>query len=122
MSKKILIAEDDKDILKMFSDMLKTAGYEVEEAEDGEEAIKKLAIATPDLILLDLQMPKKDGFEVIEWMVGEGRINDTKVIVLSNIDQPEWINKAKELGAHDYWMKIDTHLTDLIDKVNKILS
>ncbi len=122
MTKKILIAEDEKDILKMFSDMLKTAGYEVEEAEDGEEAIKKLAIATPDLLLLDLQMPNKDGFGVIEWMVSEGKINDTKVIVLSNIDQPEWVNRAMELGAHDYWMKIDTHLTDLIAKVNKILS
>lgn len=122
MAKKILIAEDEPAILKMFTDMLHVAGFEVISAMDGEEALDKLNNTQYDLVLLDMQMPKKDGFAVLEAMQADGSLRRTKVVVLSNMDNPKWIKRARELGAHDYWLKVETHLTELIDKVKQLLA
>lgn len=121
MSKKILIAEDEFEILKMFTDMLTVAGFSVEPAQDGEEALQKIAKENFDLILLDMQMPNKDGFAVLENLGRQGKISSQKVVILSNIDDEKWIRRAKELGAMDYWLKIDIHLTDLVEKIKKLL-
>lgn len=121
MPKKILIAEDDAEILKMFTDMLQTAGFDVISAVDGEQALELLEQHTPDLVLLDIRMPKKDGFEVLETLQAANKIDGMKVVILSNVENEEWAKRAKSLGAHDYWLKIDTHLIDLIDKIKVLL-
>lgn len=121
MSKKILIAEDEFEILKMLTDMLTVAGFTVEPAQDGEEALEKINKDRFDLILLDMQMPNKDGFVVLESLNRQGKLSEQKVVILSNIDDDKWIKRAKELGVIDYWLKIDIHLTDLVDKVKKLL-
>lgn len=121
MAKKILIAEDEIEILQLFTNMLKTAGYETMAAADGEQALQLLEDNSPDLVLLDLKMPKKDGFEVLETLQEQNRIDGTKVVVFSNIANEDWKKKAKELGAYDYWLKVDTHLTEFIDKVKGLL-
>ncbi len=121
MSKKILIAEDEFEILKMLTDILTVAGFTVEPAQDGEEVLEKINKDRFDLILLDMQMPKKDGFVVLESLNRQGKLSEQKVVILSNIDDDKWIKRAKELGVIDYWLKIDIHLTDLIDKVKKLL-
>jgi DNA-binding response OmpR family regulator len=120
MAKKILIAEDEIEILKMFTDMLQAAGFMVTGVSDGNQAIAKIANENFDLILLDIQMPEKDGFGVLEYMQAQGLLPKMKVIILSNIDEPKWIKRAKELGALDYWLKVDTHLVELINKVKNL--
>lgn len=122
MSKKILIAEDEFEILKMFTDMLTVAGFTVVPTQDGEEALREIGKENFDLILLDMQMPNKDGFAVLESLNRQGKLNSNQVIILSNIDDEKWIKRAKELGAMDYWLKIDIHLTDLVEKVKKLLN
>jgi len=121
MPKKILIAEDEVEILKMFTDMLQTAGFEVISAADGEQTLALLEQHTPDLVLLDIRMPKKDGFEVLETLRANNKIDGMKVVVLSNVENEEWVKKAKSLGAYDYWLKIDTHLMELVDKIKVLL-
>jgi DNA-binding response OmpR family regulator len=122
MSKKILIAEDEIEILKMFTDMLQAAGFIVTGVGDGNQAIIKIANENFDLILLDMQMPDKDGFGVLEYMQAQGLLPKMKVVILSNMDEPKWIKRAKELGALDYWLKVDTHLVELINKVKTLLT
>ncbi len=122
MSKKILIAEDEFDILKMLTDMLTVAGFVVVPAQDGNEALQKIAKDSFDLILLDMQMPNKDGFDVLESLNRQGKLSSQKIVILSNVDEEKWIRRAKELGAIDYWLKIDIHLTDLVEKVKKLLN
>lgn len=122
MSKKILIAEDEIEILKMFTDMLQAAGFIVTGVGDGNQAIAKIANENFDLILLDMQMPDKDGFGVLEYMQAQGLLPKMKVVILSNMDEPKWIKRAKELGALDYWLKVDTHLVELINKVKTLLT
>jgi len=120
MIKKILIAEDEPDILKMLQDILQTAGWQVTAAADGEEALHKLSADNFDLLLLDMQMPNKDGFAVLETLQSEGKLPKQKVVILSNIDNEKWVKRAKELGAIDYWLKVDVHLTELIEKIKKL--
>ncbi len=122
MTKKILIAEDEFDILKMLTDMLTVAGFVVVPAQDGNEALQKIAKDSFDLILLDMQMPNKDGFDVLESLNRQGKLSSQKIVILSNVDEEKWIRRAKELGAIDYWLKIDIHLTDLVEKVKKLLN
>ncbi len=121
MIKKILIAEDEPEILQLLTDMLATADFVVEPAQDGDEALQKIKKENFDLILLDMQMPNKDGFEVLENLHHQGKLNSMKVVILSNIDNEKWVRRARELGAIDYWLKIDIHLTELVDKVKKLL-
>lgn len=122
MAKKILIAEDEIEILKMFTDMLQAAGFIVTGVDDGNQAIIKIVNEDFDLILLDMQMPEKDGFGVLEYMQAKGLLPKMKVVILSNMDEPKWIKRAKELGALDYWLKVDTHLVELINKIKTLLT
>jgi len=122
MPKKILIAEDEAEILKMFSDMFEAQDFQVFRAADGEQALAAIKDYQPDLLLLDLQMPKMDGFDVLTNLQENGRPPGMKIVVLTNLDKQEWIEKAKTLGADDYWLKIDVHLTELLAKVKKLFS
>jgi DNA-binding response OmpR family regulator len=121
MTKKILIAEDETEILQMFTDMLQAAGFVVTGVVDGNQAIEKITKENFDLVLLDMEMPIKDGFAVLEYLQRQGLLAKMKVVILSNMDNPKWIKRAKELGALDYWLKVDTHLTELISKVKTLL-
>ncbi len=99
---KILIAEDDVFFQKFYSAKLQEKGFEVVVAGDGEEAIQKAKEAKPDLILLDIIMPKKDGFEVLQFLKQDPNANAIPVIVFSSLGQEQDVEKAKALGAIDY--------------------
>lgn len=114
---KILLVEDDKFIARAYKDGLEEAGFEVETTETGEETIEKLKEFSPDLLLLDLIIPEKDGFEVMEEMKMNDDIEKMPVIVVSNLGQNSDIDKAKELGAVDYLIKSDHSMKDVIEKV-----
>ncbi|SRR5258708_26977672 len=99
---KILIIDDDNFFQKFYANKLREAGYEVSVASDGEEGWGKIKTASPDLILLDLIMPKKDGFDVLRLIKNDEKIKKIPVIVFSTLDQKEEMEEAKKLGAKEF--------------------
>ncbi len=116
--KKILICEDEKPIAKALVLKLNHEGFEAEAANDGEEALQILQTKQFDLILLDLIMPRVDGFGVLE-KIKELKIT-TPVIVTSNLGQEEDLKRAKELGAINYFIKSNTSLQEIVDGIKKL--
>ncbi len=121
MAKKLLVAEDDKFLASAYRVKLTKAGFEVQIANDGEEALAILQTFTPDLILLDLMMPVTDGFSVLETIKIDDRLKSIPVIVASNLGQKEDTDRAFKLGANDFIVKSDLSLQNVIDKINKLL-
>lgn len=117
---KILIAEDEKPLAKALGLKLTKAGFAVTEASDGQEALDKVATTTFDLILLDLVMPKVDGFHFLAEVQKKGI--KTPVIVLSNLGQNEDIKKATELGAVGFFVKASTPLAKILELVKSKLN
>jgi DNA-binding response OmpR family regulator len=120
MPKKILIVEDEKMIIKPLEMKLKLSGFDTAVAYDGEEALGILEKDKFDLILLDLMMPKIDGFGVLSAMKKKG--DKTPVIVATNLNQEGDISKAMELGVSNYYVKADTSLGDIVENVKKVLN
>lgn len=119
--KKVLVAEDDKFLSSAYRVKLTKAGFDVQMASDGNEAIAALQTFTPDIILLDLIMPVKDGFAVLAEIQANAAWKNIPVIVASNLGQKEDIEKSMQLGARDFVVKSDLSLEDVIEKMNKIL-
>jgi DNA-binding response OmpR family regulator len=118
-NKKILIAEDENAIAKALQLKLEHLGFEVELANNGEEALKALKKTKFDLMLLDIMMPKIDGFGVLAGL----KDLDYKPIVLisSNLSQSSDHDKAVSLGADDFLVKSDVSLKEIVEKVNAAL-
>jgi DNA-binding response OmpR family regulator len=121
MPKKILIIEDDKFLRELISRKLSDEGFNVAEAVDGEEGVKKVKIENPDLILLDLILPGIDGFEVLSKTKEEPSSAQTPVIILSNLGQKEEVEKGLKLGAVDYLIKAHFTPGEIIEKIKTIL-
>lgn len=117
--KKILICEDDKDLLYMFSMKFKKDGWDVKTARDGEEGLEQIEKNDFDLVLLDLMMPKKTGFQVLEELRANPIYRDLPIIVLSGLDKDEDIKKALSLGANDYFVKSQHPLGEIIEKASR---
>ncbi len=115
--KKVLMIEDDVHIAKIFEIQLKKAGFAVTVAHDGEEASKIIAIDPPDLFILDLMIPKKDGFSVLEEIKKNPIFAKTPVLVVSNLGQKSDEARALELGAAEYFVKIDNSIEEIINKI-----
>jgi CheY-like chemotaxis protein len=119
---KILAAEDDKLISGSLCEALKSAGYEPTPAYDGEEAVQKAKELLPDLVLLDIMMPKLDGISVLWELKADPSTAKIPVIVLTNIGDVETISKIVEAGAVDYLLKSDQSVDDIIQKVKDVLA
>ncbi len=119
---KILVVEDETFLVKIYSVKLKKVGYDVSIATDGEEAVRLAAEVKPDLILLDLILPKMNGFEALERMRANPLNKKTPVIVLSNLGQEEDIKRAEALGANDYLVKANFSIQDVIAKMEEVLN
>lgn len=115
----ILIAEDEKPMAKALELKLGREGFQTLVASDGEEALSLLVKAKADLMLLDLIMPKIDGFRVLERMKAEHIT--TPVIVLTNLSQAEDEKRAKDLGAKDFFVKADTPIADIVKHVKQLV-
>jgi len=120
-SKKIIILEDDHILLKALNIELISNGFEVLSATDGVAGIKIIEKEKPDLVLLDLVMPKMHGFEVLKKLKNNKNTKNIPVIILSNLGQEEEVKKGMELGAFDYYKKASTDLNELSDKIKKSL-
>jgi len=118
--KKILIVEDERPIAKALELKLEHSGFEAEIASDGVEAIEKLKNGTYDFMILDLVMPRMDGFEVLSKL--KELKNKIPVLVATNLSQEEDLERAKKLGATEYFVKSDTPIAELVDRVKKKLS
>jgi DNA-binding response OmpR family regulator len=121
MPKTILIIEDDKFLRDLITQKLIKEGFEVSEAVDGEEGIKKVKEEKPDLVLLDLILPGIDGFEVLSQMKKEPTLVSIPVIILSNLGQKDDMEKGLKMGAIDYLIKAHFTPGEIIDKIKAAL-
>jgi DNA-binding response OmpR family regulator len=117
---KILIIEDERSLADLLTAKMNKEGFEVDFAYDGEEGYRKIGAFAPDLILLDIQMPKMNGYEVLEKLKADGL--SIPVIIISNSGQPVEIEKTKKLGAVDHLIKTEFSPDDVLRKVNDYLS
>ncbi|MDR3642141.1 MAG: response regulator [Candidatus Doudnabacteria bacterium] len=121
---KILIVEDDDNLRKVLVDGLSGTGSELLEAGDGEQAVAVIVDQRPDLILLDLLLPKLDGFAVLERLrrYPEAKLAATRVVVLSNLWSNKDILRARALKVDEYFVKANTNIEDVFVKIKLILS
>lgn len=120
---KILLIEDDPFLSSLLKNKLEIEELEVTLAKDGEEALDLLKTIKPSLILLDIILPKKNGFEVMEEIRSNRQIELEKVpiIIISNLGQPEDIQKGQDLGAIEYFIKAKISIDELASKVKEFL-
>jgi len=119
--KKILFVEDEVALQKAFGTILKDKGYDVVSALDGETGLKLAKEEKPNLILLDLILPKIHGFEVLKKLKEEKETQEIPVIVLTNLEDMENVGKALELGAMAYLIKAQYGLEEVLEKIKKAL-
>lgn len=119
---KILFIEDDPLIVKIYTTRLTADGYEVYSADNGEEGIKLAETRTPDLIVLDIMMPKIDGFGVLERLRSEEKTKNVPILVYSNLAQEEEINRAKQIGATEFIIKANLSPTEMVAKIKLYLA
>jgi two-component system, OmpR family, response regulator len=120
--KKILIIEDEETLRKSLSEYLVEEKFEVLEASDGEAGLEMTKREMPDLIILDIILPKMDGFTVLEEIKKDSKGKSIPVILLTNLESPEDIQKAFEKGATTYLVKSDYKLEDVVKKIREALS
>lgn len=121
-NKKILVVEDDFPAARVMQLKLGKLGFHVDYASDGQMAMEKLKAGAYDVMLLDLRLPKKSGFEIITEVRSDPKLAHIKIFVLSNLGQKEDLDKALKLGADNYFIKADTNIHDLIEKITALLS
>lgn len=119
---KILVVEDEEILLTALKEELTSGGYAVEGAEDGVEGLVKVKSFKPDLVLLDLLMPKMDGMEMLQKLKADTQTRDVPVVILTNLSDYEKISEALSLGAMDYLVKANYKLEDLLEKVSTVLA
>jgi len=118
---KILLVEDDLFLLNMYATKFELENFEVIIAEDGEKGYKMAGKEMPDIILLDIMLPKINGFEVLERLKIEDRTRNIPVLLLTNLGQKDDIEKAVSLGAVDYLIKAHFMPSEVVSKIKKIL-
>ena len=120
MNKKILIVEDEEFLSSMYKIKFTQEGYETLVAQDGEDGIKLAKSEMPDLVLLDLALPKIDGYEVLQQLRADEKMKNTKIYILSNLGQNQEINKSFDLGADGYFIKANLTPSQLVENIEKI--
>lgn len=119
---RILLAEDDRFLRKAAETALRQAGFDVLTAADGESALAAAINERPDMVLLDLIMPKMQGFEVLRRLKQNPATAAIPVVVLSNLGQDPDISRAKEAGASAYLVKANLDLRNLVERVIEVLA
>jgi DNA-binding response OmpR family regulator len=122
MAYKVLVVEDDAFLVDAYKLKLTKEGFEIEIASDGEEALSKLKNFMPDVILLDVVMPRKDGFATLQEIKSSEQLKKIPVIMASNLGQKEEVDRAMQLGAVDFITKSNMSIADLIEKIKSVAS
>lgn len=115
----ILIAEDDAVLRGLYIKKFSVSGYAVRTTEDGEQTLKAIQEKIPDMLLLDINMPKMDGFQVMQKFPKASRT--FPIIVLTNFDEERYKAQGKELGADGYFVKKDMTIRSLLEMVERLL-
>ncbi|MCX6762536.1 MAG: response regulator [Candidatus Moranbacteria bacterium] len=118
--KNILIIEDDRSLQGALVEILTKEGYKTISAFDGEEGIEKAGSENPDLILLDIILPKKDGYEILET-IKKSPQKDVPVLILTNLEEIDNVQRALDLGATTFMVKSDFSLKDIVEKIRQNL-
>ena len=119
---RVLVVEDDKFLQRLLVMKLTQDGFDVSGASDGEEGLRRIVTESPDLVVLDLIMPKMDGFEVLTQMRTNAASRDIPVIVLSNLGQDEDVSRVKQLGAMEFLTKSDISIHEVVRKIKETLA
>lgn len=116
-----MVVEDDDFLLEMYSTKLELEGFKVYNATNGIQGLKVAQREIPDLILLDLNLPEMDGFEVLEHLKNSPDTKNVLVVVLTNYSQKDHIDRCLDLGADDYLIKAHFVPSEVISKIKKLL-
>jgi DNA-binding response OmpR family regulator len=119
--KKILIIEDEPALLNALKDKMEASGYLVLRAKDGEQGLEMALSDHPDLIILDIIMPRMDGFIMLEKLRADAWGKEAKIIILSNLNDKDYVMKSFRNEVYDYYVKTDIRIDDLISKVREKL-
>lgn len=117
----VLVIEDEEVLAKVFKEKLEKSGYSVHIAGDGDAALGLAESSKPDVIVLDLLLPKKSGFEVLEALKANEMLKRIPVIVVSNLGEDNDIKKALKLGAADYYVKSEHPINEIVEKIKNVL-
>ncbi len=120
--KRILLVEDDDALANVYLSRLEIEGFEVQRVANGEEALATTLNFKPDLILLDVMMPKVSGFDVLDILRNTPETANIKIIMLTALSQDSDKDKAEALGVDDYLVKSQVVITDVIDRIRYHLS
>jgi DNA-binding response OmpR family regulator len=123
MPNKVLLVEDDSMIVKMYQRKLTSAGFNLAIAFNGEEGLAAIAKERPDIILLDIMMPKMNGLDMLKIVKSDALFKDIPVIVLTNLgDRQEDVQKCREMGADDYLVKANVSLNEMVERTKNVLN
>ena len=120
MTRKVLIADDEPNIVISLEFLMKREGFQVQVAGDGEAALERVGSFKPDLVLLDVMMPKKNGFEVCQQLKADANTSNVKVLMLTAKGRDAEVSKGLAVGADDYMTK-PFATQDLVAKVRELL-
>ncbi|MBM4388597.1 MAG: response regulator [Deltaproteobacteria bacterium] len=120
-AKKILLVEDEPLLGNLLKQRLEKEGFEVTLAHDGEEALTRLRESAPDLVLLDIILPKISGFELLETLQADPQLERAPVIVISNLGQESDVSRGQSLGAVEYFVKAKVSIEELVEHVKTFL-
>ncbi len=121
MKKKILIIEDEKMLAEMYRDKFEQEGFDIHSAFDAEEGLEMTKEIKPDLVILDILLPRENGISFLKKMRGVKEIASIPVVAFSNYDDLRTKKEAKDLGAKDYLIKTNYTPREILEKVNKYL-
>lgn len=119
MPKKILLVEDEQIMVDLLVRKLSGEGYDVIVSRDGIEGLNKMKSEKPDIVLLDIIMPKKGGLEVLEDMQKDSDLKKIPVVIVSNSGQPVELDRAQKLGAKDWLIKTEFDPREAVEKIKK---
>jgi len=119
--KTILLIEDDEFLAELYGTKLSLESYEVALASDGEKGLKMIREKKPSLILLDIILPKMDGFEILKAMKADKEVKNIPVILLTNLSQKDEVKKGLDLGAKDYLIKAHFMPSEVVKKIKETL-
>lgn len=118
---RIMIVDDDYDLANLYKMRLSSEGYDVIHSENSETALQTAREFMPDLIILDLMMPRVSGFEAIELFRNTAETKHAKIIIMSALSQPEDVERTRQLGADDYIIKSNFTISEVVTRIKKVL-
>lgn len=117
----VLLVEDDVFLSGIYQKKFEMEGYKVSLADNGEKALVEVKKKKPDIVMLDILLPKLDGFAVLSKLKADPEVKDIPVILLTNLGQKDDVEKGLQMGASDYLIKAHFKPSEVVDKIKKVL-